>query len=58
MPDLDPMAASVGGLLTQTQQSTTAAGSACGGLISASLVALPGAAAYYVGGSVICTRVA
>ena len=57
MPDLDPMAASVGTLLKETQQSIAVAESACGGLISASLVAVPGASAYYVGGAVIYTRV-
>ena len=57
MPDLDPMAAAVGALLKETQQSIAVAESACGGLISASLVAVPGASAYYVGGSVIYTRV-
>ena len=57
MPDLDPMAASVGALLKETQQSIAVAESACGGLISASLVAVPGASAYYVGGTVIYTRV-
>jgi PncC family amidohydrolase len=31
---------------------------ACGGLISASLLAVPGASAYFVGGSVIYTRAA
>jgi PncC family amidohydrolase len=57
MPDLDPMAASVGALLKETQQSIAVAESACGGLISASLVAVPGASTYYVGGTVIYTRV-
>ena len=57
MPDLDPMAAAVGALLKETKQSIAVAESACGGLISASLVAVPGASAYYVGGSVIYTRV-
>ena len=57
MPDLDPMAAAVGALLKETQHSIAVAESACGGLISATLVAVPGASAYYVGGSVIYTRV-
>ena len=57
MPDRDPMAASVGALLKETGQSIAVAESACGGLISASLVAVPGASAYYVGGTVIYTRV-
>ena len=57
MPDLTSMAASVGALLKQTQQSIAVSESACGGLISASLVAVPGASAYYVGGAVVYTRV-
>lgn len=57
MPDLNAMAASVGALLKETQQSIAVTESSCGGLISASLVAVPGASAYYVGGTVIYTRV-
>ena len=56
MPDLSSMAASVGALLKQHQQTIAVSESACGGLISASLVAVPGASAYYVGGAVIYTR--
>ena len=56
MPDLSSMAASVGALLKQYQQTIAVSESACGGLISASLVAVPGASAYYVGGAVIYTR--
>jgi len=58
MPDLDSMAASVGALLKQHGQTVAVSESACGGLISASLVAVPGASAYYVGGAVVYTRVA
>src|SRR5918992_2281435 len=58
MPDLSSMAASVGALLKQRQQTIAVSESACGGLISASLVAVPGASAYYVGGTVVYTRVA
>ena len=58
MPDLYSMAASVGALLKQHGQTVAVAESACGGLISASLVAVPGASAYYVGGMVAYTRVA
>ena len=56
MPDLSSMAASVGALLKQRQQTIAVSESACGGLISASLVAIPGASAYYVGGAVVYTR--
>ena len=57
MPDLSSMAASVGALLKQHQQTIAVSESSCGGLISASLVAIPGASAYYVGGAVVYTRV-
>ena len=56
MPDLNSMAATVGALLKGTQQSIAVTESSCGGLISASLVAVPGASAYYVGGAVVYTR--
>ena len=56
MPDLNSMAASIGALLKETQQSIAVTESSCGGLISASLVAVPGASAYYVGGAVVYTR--
>ena len=56
MPDLNSMAASVGALLKETQQSIAVTESSCGGLISAYLVAVPGASAYYVGGAVVYTR--
>jgi nicotinamide-nucleotide amidase len=58
MPDLSSMAASVGALLKQYQQTIAVSESACGGLISASLVAVPGASAYYLGGTVVYTRTA
>ena len=58
MPDLTSIAASVGELLKQSRQTIAVAESSAAGLISASLVAVPGASAYYVGGSVIYTRVA
>ena len=58
MPDLNSMASSVGALLKETQQTIAVTESSCGGLISVSLVAVPGASAYYRGGAVIYTRVA
>ena len=58
MSQLSELAASVGALLKETGQSISVAESSCGGLISAALVAIPGASNYYVGGSVIYTRVA
>jgi PncC family amidohydrolase len=50
------MAASVGALLKEKEQSVAVSESSCAGLISASLVAVPGASAYYVGGAVVYTR--
>jgi PncC family amidohydrolase len=52
------MAASVGELLKQAGQTIAVSESSCGGLISASLVSIPGASAYYVGGATVYTRVA
>lgn len=56
MPDLSTMAASVGALLKQYQQTISVVESSAGGLISAALLAIPGASAYYVGGAVVYTR--
>lgn len=58
MADLNSMATSVGALLKLYQQTVGVAESSCGGLLSASLVAVPGASAYYVGGAVVYTRAA
>ena len=58
MADLNSMAVSLGSLLKQRQQTVAVAESSAGGLISASLVAVPGASAYYVGGAVIYTHTA
>ena len=56
MTDLSSLAASVGALLKQYKQTIAVTESSAGGLISAALVAIPGASAYYVGGGVIYTR--
>ena len=58
MPDLSSMAASVGALLKETDQTLAVTESSCGGLLSACLVAIPGASAYYRGGAVVYTRFA
>ena len=57
MPDLTPVAASVAEKLKQTGQTLAVSESSCGGLLSACLVSVPGASDYYVGGSVVYTRV-
>ncbi len=56
MPDLTSLSESIGALLKETGESLSVSESSCGGLISATLVAVPGASAYYVGGAVVYTR--
>ena len=58
MPDLNPLAASVGELLKQRQATLALTESSCAGLISACLVSVPGASAYFRGAAVCYTRVA
>ena len=58
MGDLNDLAASVAGLLKERGDTIAVSESSCGGLISAALVSIPGASAYYVGGSVVYTRTA
>jgi nicotinamide-nucleotide amidase len=55
MPDLTPLATSVAELLKAAKQTLAVAESSAGGLISATLVSIPGASAYYIGGGVIYT---
>lgn len=56
MPDLTSLAASVGTLLKEKQHSIAVSESSCGGLISAALLAVPGASSYYQGGTIIYTQ--
>lgn len=58
MNDLSSMASTVGGLLKARGQTVAVAESSAGGLISAALLAVPGASAYFLGGSVIYTQAA
>ena len=58
MPGLTSMAASLGALLKETEQTLAVTESSCGGLLSACLVSIPGASAYYRGGAVVYTRFA
>ena len=58
MTELGTLAATVGDLLKQRGETIAVSESSCGGLLSAALVAIPGASAYYVGGAIIYTRVA
>ena len=56
MDRLTAMAGSLGALLTARNASVAVAESSAGGLVSAALLAVPGASAYYAGGAVIYTR--
>ncbi len=56
MTKLSSLAVSVGTALRQHQQTIAVAESSAGGLISASLLAIPGASAYYLGGVVSYTQ--
>jgi PncC family amidohydrolase len=55
MNELESMAAAVGEALKARGETVMVAESACGGLISAALLAVPGASAYYRGGLVLYT---
>lgn len=57
MPELSPLAASVGALLKERGEKVAVADSSAGGLISAALLSVPGASAYYLGGVVSYTGV-
>jgi len=56
MPDLTTLGRTVGELLKERNETVAVAESSTGGLISAALLSLPGASAYFVGGGVIYTR--
>jgi PncC family amidohydrolase len=53
---LSDLAGDLGALLKQNEQTISVAESSSGGLVSAALLAVPGASAYFVGGGVIYTR--
>src|SRR5256714_13769231 len=56
MKDFVAIAEKVGALLKDRKQTIVIAESSTGGLISAALVAVPGASAYFLGGGVVYTR--
>ncbi len=56
MKDLVPIAEKIAIRLIERKQTIAVAESSTGGLISASLLAVPGASAYFLGGGVIYTR--
>lgn len=58
MSSLASMAEAVGALLKERGETVAIAESSTGGLISAALLAVPGASAYFVGGGVIYTQTA
>jgi nicotinamide-nucleotide amidase len=55
MHDLLPLAAKVSGLLKDRGETLAVAESSAGGLVSAALLAQPGASAYFLGGAVVYT---
>lgn len=55
METLLPLAARVGAALKQRSETIAVAESSSGGLISAALLAVPGASAYFLGGAVVYT---
>lgn len=55
MPELSEFAADIAATLKQRGETVAVAESSTGGLISASLLAVPGASAYYLGGTVVYT---
>ena len=56
MPDLTTMGQAVGVLLKERKQTIAVAESSAGGLISAALLSIPGASAYFLAGGVIYTH--
>jgi len=57
-PELLALAARVGQALKDRGETVGVAEGSCGGLVSAALLAVPGASAYYAGGAVIYTLAA
>jgi PncC family amidohydrolase len=58
MQDLMPRAEKAGALLKERRETIVIAESSTGGLISAALLAVPGASAYFLGGGVVYTMTA
>jgi len=53
---LSVLAARVGALLRERRQTVAVAESSAGGLVSAALLAIPGASAFFLGGAVVYSR--
>jgi PncC family amidohydrolase len=58
MQDLFPRAEKVAALLKERRETVAVAESSAGGLLSAALLAVPGASAYFLGGAVVYTYAA
>ena len=58
MEELLPVANQIAELLIARKETIAVAESSAGGLISAALLSVPGASAYYLGGAVVYTRTA
>jgi PncC family amidohydrolase len=56
MKDLVTVAEKVGAILKDRKQTIAIAESSTGGLVSAALLSVPGASAYFLGGAVVYTR--
>jgi len=56
LPSLSVLAARVGANLRERGQTVSVAESAAGGLVSAALLAIPGASAFFLGGAVVYSR--
>src|SRR5271166_5150395 len=55
MQDLIPQAERIAAILRKRRETVAVAESSTGGLISAALLSIPGASAYFIGGSVVYT---
>jgi nicotinamide-nucleotide amidase len=58
MNDLSPLASVLAAVLKERKETIAVAESSAGGLISAALLAVPGASAYFLGGAVVYTQAA
>src|SRR5499427_3376562 len=58
MNELDTLSRSAAAILKERKETIAIAESSAGGLISAALLAVPGASAYFLGGGVIYTQAA
>ena len=56
MKDLLPLAETIAARLKARKETIVVAESSTGGLISAALLAMPGASAYFIGGGIVYTR--